>query len=521
MMTLMRKVLSILTCTLLCTYVEVRAATYYASPGGSGSTCTSAAAPCSLNTALSKPAANAGDTVQLRGGTYSGINSNTVTINGGSSWSNPTTIMSYPGETATLTRIGNEVVNIPNTTDKYTVYDGLVIDGAGSAGSVGFSIGGVAHHIRIQNCEIKNNGAQGIYTGDGMVGVEVLNNDIHHNGNHVQNDHGIYHEGSDGKIIGNHFHHNSAYGIQLYNGYQDVVDRNIISGNMIDNNGAAGSAGGVTLGRGNDNQFFNNVVHSNGLMGMQVSSGTPNNTQIYNNTFYNNATIGIRVASGASNTRIRGNIINTHSSSAVNDEGSSALQCTDNLGTSSFCSNNSSGSPNFAGAPTNLHITTGSAAIGIAPNFTGLYSTDFDGNGRAPTGNWDAGAYTYVSASVTYHLEVTVQPSHWYINQVLPDWTVVVKDDTNTIVTSYNGPASISLGSNPGSATLSGTVSGAFSAGVATWCCDLQLNQNGVGYTFVHTASGLGQSITTSGFNITTPSAPSGQPPLVMRFVPR
>jgi hypothetical protein len=47
------------------------ATTYYAAPAGSGTAC-SAATPCDIGTALGKPAAGAGDLVQLAGGNYTG-----------------------------------------------------------------------------------------------------------------------------------------------------------------------------------------------------------------------------------------------------------------------------------------------------------------------------------------------------------------------------------------------------------------------------------------------------------------
>lgn len=69
------------------------AADYYVAVGGSGSTC-SLAAPCSLQFALGNQAVfGPGDTIYLRGGTYTG--KFTSTLDGG-------TVLSYPGEWAVL-----------------------------------------------------------------------------------------------------------------------------------------------------------------------------------------------------------------------------------------------------------------------------------------------------------------------------------------------------------------------------------------------------------------------------------
>ena len=79
----------------------ISAADYYVSPIGSASwsECTDISIPCSLNTANQN--AQAGDTVYLRGGTYSGININPS--NSGTAWDNQIIFQAYNGETPIIT----------------------------------------------------------------------------------------------------------------------------------------------------------------------------------------------------------------------------------------------------------------------------------------------------------------------------------------------------------------------------------------------------------------------------------
>lgn len=80
----------------LLTAVWVRSATtYYASPAGSGSTC-SFASPCSLRTLLTTCAAD--DTCYLRGGTYNGKFASAASGTSG----HPITFLTYPGEAAVI-----------------------------------------------------------------------------------------------------------------------------------------------------------------------------------------------------------------------------------------------------------------------------------------------------------------------------------------------------------------------------------------------------------------------------------
>ena len=70
--------------------------------------------------------------------------------------------------------------------------------------------------------------------------------------------------------------------------------------------------------------------------------------------------------------------------------------------------------------------------------------------------------------------------------------TVEAEDSSGNLVTSFNGTVTVALASNPGGATLGGTLTVTASAGVATFS-GLTLTKAASGYTLAVTSSGLGQ----------------------------
>src|SRR5207244_5568424 len=78
-------------------------------------------------------------------------------------------------------------------------------------------------------------------------------------------------------------------------------------------------------------------------------------------------------------------------------------------------------------------------------------------------------------------------------------------DAVGNPATGYGGAAAITLGNNPGGATLSGTTSVAAVSGVGTFF-DLSLNKTGTGYTLRTSASGFA-SVASTAFDITPGTA--------------
>jgi hypothetical protein len=78
--------------------------------------------------------------------------------------------------------------------------------------------------------------------------------------------------------------------------------------------------------------------------------------------------------------------------------------------------------------------------------------------------------------------------------------TVAVEDSLGNTVSSFTGPVSVALASNPGGATLGGTTTVNAAAGVATFR-NLTLDKSGAGYTLTAAAAGL-PAVTTALFAV-------------------
>jgi hypothetical protein len=83
---------------------------------------------------------------------------------------------------------------------------------------------------------------------------------------------------------------------------------------------------------------------------------------------------------------------------------------------------------------------------------------------------------------------------------------VTAENSSGSPITSFDGTVTVALATNPGGATLGGTLSVTASSGVATFS-GLTLNKAASGYTLDASASGLGSGVTSS--IIVTPAASS------------
>ena len=172
-----------------------------------------------------------GDTTYVRVGTYfESFDTNYFTFPSGTSWTSAVTLAVYPGETVTM----NGTFNFGAVPNQYIIIDGLIID-AINGGSDGVSINQGSHHIRLQNCEIKNTHLNGVGlwwgNNNGLSSDynEIMNCKIHHIGRSSGSvfpdqspvtdvGHGIDMTTSNNIIRGNHLYDNGEYRFHLYNG---------------------------------------------------------------------------------------------------------------------------------------------------------------------------------------------------------------------------------------------------------------------------------------------------------------
>src|SRR5205807_215292 len=111
-----------------------------------------------------------------------------------------------------------------------------------------------------------------------------------------------------------------------------------------------------------------------------------------------------------------------------------------------------------------------------------------------------------ITAGVATQLAFGTEPGTTVANrQITPAVKVRALDAFGNVATGFTGAVAVALGSNPGSATLSGTTPVAAVGGVATFV-DLSLNKTGTGYTLTASASGFTPGTSTA-FDITPGTA--------------
>src|SRR5262249_3125047 len=118
----------------------------------------------------------------------------------------------------------------------------------------------------------------------------------------------------------------------------------------------------------------------------------------------------------------------------------------------------------------------------------------------ADRGNGSIGVVTLNQTSST-HLVMTQQPPASVTAGTPFGLTVQAGDSSGNLDSSFNGPVTVALASNPGGATLGGTLTVTANQGVATFS-DLTLTKAAAGYTLQVSGSGVG-SVTTNAITVT------------------
>jgi len=387
-----------LTLTLLFSLVlptTVRAAEYYASTGGSGSTC-SIGSPCTIPGGIAK--LSGGDTLHIRGGDYSDLEIGNA-IPSGSAGAR-TLITGYQAETVNLLR--SKITMDGSSSNQYITFQNFNIDcqttncwirlvnpvnnirfnhvniGNSTTSSTGAGmITGNAAYIEYLHMKIYNAGAGNCstYANQGCYGFYV-------NGHHLLfDDIEVYDHGGTGLVI-------------YHSGFTDVHD-NVVRNSKFYNNGyndARGYAGnGFILTSGDNNVAYNNVLWGNNGTAISVNYSC-NNCAVYNNTVVSNGTTGngygIEV-DNSSGVIVRNNI------SYKNGNGSVGQQLVDWAGNLTQDHNLLATNPNFSNEGGHDYtLQPGSPAIdqGVA---VAMVTTDQAGTARPqpPSGAYDIGAY--------------------------------------------------------------------------------------------------------------------------------
>ena len=157
----------------------------------------------------------------------------------------------------------------------------------------------------------------------------------------------------------------------------------------------------------------------------------------------------------------------------------------------------------FTGTDAGMHTFTNGVTLKTAGNQT-VSVNDTANTGLTGTTN----PAIAVSPNTATQVVLGQPPSNTTVNtSITPAVTVMVEDAFGNVETGDNSDqVTLTIGTNPGGGTLSGTNPMTVSAGVATFS-NLSINQVGNGYTLV-ASSGTLTSATSSPFNI-TPAGPS------------
>ena len=303
----------------------------------------------------------------------------------------------------------------------------MIFDGApfcSSYGWNGFYLNDTAHHIRLSNLEIKNftgqiygGSSHGVYTVNPSHHIEILNSNIHHNGNAAASvlDHGLYINSDDSLFEGNLIHDNAGQGLQFW-GYPDT-NRNIFRRNRVYSNGTMGFAV-----KGFDHLIYNNLFYNNANIGIAIGYGTigSSRNQIYNNVVYNNnygITVGAYASSAPTDNVVQNNIVMNNAARGISICGTYSGFCAAyppdgtiiqynllygngfanailNEGTNSTISNNTIADPkliNAAGG--DFYLQSISPAINTGADLSSTFTTDFFGATRVLP--FDIGAFEY------------------------------------------------------------------------------------------------------------------------------
>jgi hypothetical protein len=160
-----------------------------------------------------------------------------------------------------------------------------------------------------------------------------------------------------------------------------------------------------------------------------------------------------------------------------------------------------------------LNGTLAAAVTNGTAKFTGLsINTAATGYSLVVIGTGLTSATTSsitITAGTATKLAVKTQPASTVVTGAAFSVVVAAEDTYGNVVTGYTGTVSIALLNNPGSATLSGTLTASLVNGLATFS-NLTLNKVGTGYT-LQAKVGTLTSATTNAFNVAAQAAQATQ----------
>jgi len=263
---------------------------------------------------------------------------------------------------------------------------GAIIDGQNGADrNVGIYLDG-SYNI-IDGFQIKGSPRTGISLWGNAN--QILNNEIHHNGN-VTGGSGVFSGWDYNTYIGNYVHDNGVPGSNLDHGLYLCGDNEFVANNVIVNNAAYGIhiAGYITV---STLKIYNNVVAFNGKSGIILWLAL-SSADIKNNILYQNGHWGVdSYDAHGSDVVVDDNVVFGNGFGDYNfTRGGSDYSYL--VGTTIFAD------PLFLNSSSSdfdPRLAPDSPAINSGLNLSVLFSTDKDGAPRPLTGPWDLGVFQH------------------------------------------------------------------------------------------------------------------------------
>lgn len=482
------------------------ATTYYVSTSGVDQpNCAVATSPTGSNPLRTLPYAinhclglTQGNVLQIRAGTYNEYASNSegstmVNWPRGTGWGAGQYFMiqGYPGDakpvfTQTLDihyfNAGNGILPQYIWFDNIEVDIGIHADTPTTPGKYCFYL--TASHMKITNSRFGN--STGVCISGGADDRDLANtggdiifdhNEVHHVYGHLDTGNwpqpgcgcppggcpcylggiGMYVSFHQSQITNNVIHDTTIYGIQLYHGgpplggdaiYENVIANNIIY-NAVTNDGNRGQGASAMVDTGYNELYMNNIIyHINQPAGTSCEAMiTPHNRnhRLYNNTLADSPNCyGIYFYDGGTNHDAQGNILFNLLAPQLTGSGSTRTFANNFTNDPSFV-NTSNGDYRIA-STSQARASVG----GGCPNFFSAgVTTDFQGEARPSSGNFDCGADQVVAGTpvvIKSQLEFGIQPSDALTNATLtPLPTVRVETSNGSLDTTAADSITLSL----------------------------------------------------------------------------
>jgi hypothetical protein len=193
-----------------------------------------------------------------------------------------------------------------------------------------------------------------------------------------------------------------GYGVQIYNGYNETwAHDNVVRNSRIHNNGGSSNPGGIVLGKGSNNQAYNNIIYDEAAFGGHCIDVDYNahNSKVFNNTLYNCA-VGIAIGDNYPSTSgvvVKNNIIYRSQYAAISDKSGKTTFGGNLCGGAGGLGCEFTGEPAFVDPDRfDFRLQSTSPAIDRGESLSPV-TTDVDGKPRPQGRPYDAGAYEYTT----------------------------------------------------------------------------------------------------------------------------